>query len=71
MLFEEMRNSGQVPDVPIFNMAIHIAAKSAQIEKAYARPRLSYHHSTNASAQHDTRHNTTHDTTHAMCAGLT
>jgi hypothetical protein len=36
--FEEMRNTGLVPNVPIYNMAIHFAAKNAQIEKAYALP---------------------------------
>jgi hypothetical protein len=71
MLFEEMRNSGQVPDVPMFNMAIHIAAKSAQIEKAYARPRLSLliivplntthgTHGTHGTHEHDTAHATRH-----------
>ncbi len=71
MLFEEMRNSGQVPDVPMFNMAIHIAAKSAQIEKAYARPRLSLlivvplnatRHDTHRTTRHDTHDTTRHDT---------
>jgi pentatricopeptide repeat protein len=38
--FEEMRNTGVMPNVPIYNMAIHFAAKNAQIEKAYALPAL-------------------------------